>query len=84
MALGLFLTWFFANYAAIVKDYKTGTVLHAEDEDTRLHPAGATKIATLYEVFSAIEAGEIRLDDMVRFSRIVVETSPVNLELREG
>ena len=82
--LSFSLNWFSANYAAIVKDYKTGTVLHAENEDTRLHPAGLTKLATLYEVFSAIEAGEIRLDDMVRFYRNALETSPVNLELREG
>ena len=78
------LTWFSANYAAILKDCKSGTVLHAENEDTRLHPAGFTKLATLYEVFFAIEAGEIRRDDMVRVSRNAVETSPVNPELREG
>jgi D-alanyl-D-alanine carboxypeptidase len=43
-----------------------------------------TKLATLYEVFSAVEAGEIKCDDMVRVSRNAAETSPVNLELREG
>ena len=42
---------FAAPYAAIVIDAKTGTILHAENEDTRLHPAGLTKLATLYEVF---------------------------------
>ena len=49
---------FAAPYAAIVLDAKTGSVLHAENENTRLHPAGLTKLATLYEVFSAVEAGE--------------------------
>ena len=78
------LCGFAAPYAAIVIDAKTGSVLHAENEDTRLHPAGLTKLATLYEVFSAVEVGEIKLDDMVRVSRNAAETSPVNLELREG
>mgnify|MGYP001268094658 CR=1 FL=1 len=72
---------FSAPYASIVIDAKTGSVLYAENEDTRLHPAGLTKLATLYEVFSAVEAGEIKLDDMVRISRNAAETSPVNLEL---
>ena len=78
------LSGFAAPYAAIVIDVKTGSVLHAENEDTRLHPAGLTKLANLYEVFSAVEAGEIKLDDMVRVSRNAAETAPVNLELREG
>jgi D-alanyl-D-alanine carboxypeptidase len=43
-----------------------------------------TKLATLYEVFTAVEKGEIKLDDLVRVSRNAAETSPVNLELREG
>jgi D-alanyl-D-alanine carboxypeptidase len=77
-------TGFAAPYAAIVIDAKTGAVLHAKNEDARLHPAGLTKLATLYEVFSAVENGEIKLDDMVRVSRNAAETSPVNLELREG
>ena len=75
---------FAAPYAAIVIDAKTGSVLHAENENTRLHPAGLTKLATLYEVFSAVENGEIKLDDIVRVSQNAAETSPVNLELREG
>ena len=75
---------FAAPYAAIVIDTKTGSVLHAENENTRLHPAGLTKLATLYEVFTAVEKGEIKLDDLVRVSRNAAETSPVNLELREG
>lgn len=75
---------FAAPYAAIVIDAKTGSVLHAENENTRLHPAGLTKLATLYEVFTAVENGKIKLDDMVRVSRNAAETAPVNLELREG
>jgi D-alanyl-D-alanine carboxypeptidase len=75
---------FAAPYAAIVIDVKSGKVLHSENANTRLHPAGLTKLATLYEVFTAVEKGEIKLDDLVRVSRNAAETSPVNLELREG
>jgi len=78
------LTGFAAPYAAIVIDAKTGAVLHAENEDARLHPAGLTKLATLYEVFAAVENGQIKLDDMVRVSRNAAETAPVNLRLRAG
>ena len=70
-----------APYAAIVIDADNGKVLHSENENTRLHPAGLTKLATLYEVFSAVENGEIKLDDMVRVSRNAAETAPVNLRL---
>ena len=75
---------FAAPSAAIVIDAKSGKVLHSENANTRLHPAGLTKLATLYEVFTAVEKGEIKLDDLVRVSRNAAETSPVNLELREG
>ena len=47
-------------------------------------PAGLTKRATLYEVFSAVENGEIKLDDYARVSQNAIETAPVNLGLREG
>ena len=78
------LLGFAAPYAAIVIDAKTGAVLHAKNEDARLHPAGLTKLATLYEVFAAVENGQIKLDDMVRVSRNAAETAPVNLRLRAG
>ena len=73
-----------APYAAIVIDADSGKVLHSENENTRLHPAGLTKLATLYEVFSAVENEEIKLDDYARVSQNAIETAPVNLELREG
>ena len=73
-----------APYAAIVIDADNGNVLHSENENTRLHPAGLTKLATLYEVFSAVENGEIKLDDYARVSQNAIETAPVNLGFREG
>ena len=40
-----------APYAAIVQDARTGEVLHAENADTRLHPASLTQMLTLYLTF---------------------------------
>ena len=58
-----------APYAAIVINAKDGKVLHCEECDKKLHPAGLTKLLTLYVVFSKIESGEFDLDDKVTVSR---------------
>ena len=73
-----------APYSAIVIDAKTGEMLHAENHDMRLHPAGLTKLMTLYTAFSAIENGEVRLDDHVLVSKKAAFEPPVKLGLREG
>ena len=46
-----------APYAAIVINAKNGEVLHCEECDTKLHPAGLTKLLTLYVIFSKIDSG---------------------------
>ena len=58
-----------APYAAIVINAEDGKVLHCEECDTISHPAGLTKLLTLYVVFSKIESGEFALDDKVTVSR---------------
>ena len=73
-----------APYAAIVIDAETGEVLHEENADTRLHPAGLTKLITLYATFDAIETGIIGLDDTVRISLKAAHEPPVKLGLRDG
>ena len=73
-----------APYAALVMDARNGKVLHAENADTRLHPASLTKMMTLYVAFQAIENGEISLDTMVRVSRKAASEEPSRLGLRSG
>jgi D-alanyl-D-alanine carboxypeptidase len=73
-----------APYAAIVIDAETGEVLHEENADTRLHPAGLTKLITLYAAFDAIETGLIGLDDPAIISLKAAHEPPVKLGLREG
>ena len=57
-----------APYAAIVINAETGEVLHEENANTRLHPAGLTKLMTLYVLIDALETGLIGLDDEVLIS----------------
>ncbi|WP_101067640.1 D-alanyl-D-alanine carboxypeptidase family protein [Roseovarius salinarum] len=73
-----------APYAAMVIDARNGKVLHAENADTRLHPASLTKMMTLYVVFEAVENGEIDLDTPVTVSRHAASEPPSKLGLRTG
>lgn len=85
--------WFFillpfsvaaAPYAAMVMDARSGKILHAENADTRLHPASLTKMMTLYIVFEAVQNGEITMDTEVRISKKAASEPPSRLGLRAG
>lgn len=73
-----------APFAAIVIDSETGEVLYEENADTRFHPAGLTKLMSLYAAFEAIDTGLIRLEDRARISLKAQSEPPVKLGLREG
>lgn len=73
-----------APYSAIVINAETGEVLHAENEEEIMHPAGLTKLMTLYAAFDAIETGLIGLDDKVEISLKAQSEPPVKLGLRKG
>ena len=73
-----------APYAAIVIDAETGEVLHEENADTRLHPAGLTKLMTLYAAFDSVDTGLIGIDETVRVSLKAHGEPPAKLGLREG
>ena len=75
---------FAAPYGAIVMNAKDGEVLHCEECDTKLHPAGLTKLITLYVVFSEIESGKISLDEQVEVSRKASAELPAKLGLLPG
>ncbi|WP_112321241.1 D-alanyl-D-alanine carboxypeptidase [Oceanibium sediminis] len=90
---GLLLVLFFlcsaassqaAPYAAYVMDARDGTVLHARNHDTRLHPASLTKMMTLYLVFDAIEQGKLSLDQKIPISKYAASKPPSKLGLRAG
>lgn len=73
-----------APFAATVMDARTGQILYATNDTTRLHPASLTKMMTLYVVFEAIRNGEISLDTRVRISRRAAAEPPSRLGLRAG
>ena len=75
---------FAAPYAAIVIDADTGKVLHFENANTRLHPAGLTKLATLYAAFEAVETREIDLEAKARISLKAANEELAALGMREG
>ena len=71
-----------APYAAIVIDADSGEVLYEQNADNQLHPAGLTKLMTLYAAFDAIETGMVSLDDKITISRKAQAEPPVKLGLR--
>ena len=73
-----------APYAEIVIDAETSEVLQSTNADVRLHPAGLTKLMTIYEVFAAVRDDEVHLDDLLTVSASAVDEPPVNLGLRLG
>ena len=73
-----------APYAAMVMDARNGKVLHAQNADTRLHPASLTKMMTLYIAFEAVQNGELTMDTLITVSRKAASEEPSKLGLRAG
>jgi D-alanyl-D-alanine carboxypeptidase len=72
------------KYAGIVIDAKTGKVLYSEDADELRYPASLTKMMTLYLTFEALEAGKIRLNSRVPFSKNASSEPPTKLGVGTG
>jgi serine-type D-Ala-D-Ala carboxypeptidase (penicillin-binding protein 5/6) len=58
--------------AAMVLDYKTGTVLLAKNADESLPPASMSKLMTLYMVFEALKDGRLTLDEKLPVSEFAM------------
>ena len=95
----LFLLLFSAAYAApmptpaapiigaksyLVIDSKTGHEIAALDADAPLAPASLTKIMTTYVVFSALEQGQITLDEEVTVSEKAWRTEGSRMFIEVG
>ncbi|TAA61678.1 D-alanyl-D-alanine carboxypeptidase [Shinella sp. JR1-6] len=72
------------KYSGIVIDAKTGKVLYSEDADALRYPASLTKMMTLYLTFEALEAGKIRLNTRVPFSKNAASEPPTKLGVGVG
>lgn len=73
-----------ARYAAIVIDADTGHVIHENEAAQRWYPASLTKVMTIYMTLSAIEAGRLRLDDILTVSGHAARQPSSKLGLRPG
>ncbi|MBM4306662.1 MAG: hypothetical protein FJ115_11050 [Deltaproteobacteria bacterium] len=54
--------------SAVLMDGLTGEILYQQNPDLRIPPASFVKVLTLYVIFDAILAGQIKMDDMVTVS----------------
>ncbi len=54
--------------SAILMDGLTGQVLFEQNSNVRIPPASFVKVMTLYLVYDAIRAGQLKMDDMVTVS----------------
>src|SRR5687768_2390487 len=73
-----------SRYAAIVVDAESGEVLFARHADSRRYPASITKVMTLYLAFEALEAGKVKLDDVITVSPRAASQPPSKLGLAAG
>lgn len=72
------------QFASVVMDARTGSVLKAVNADARVHPASLTKMMTLYIVFDELRAGRMSLDQKVTISSRAASEPPSRLGLRAG
>ena len=72
------------KYASIVIDLETDQVLHARHADEPRYPASLTKAMTLYMLFDAMKAGEVKLYEELPVSRNAAKQPPSSLRLKVG
>ena len=70
--------------SAILMEATTGTILYSQNATEALPPASVTKIMTLLLVMEAIEAGTIRVDDIVSVSANAASMGGSQVFLEEG
>jgi D-alanyl-D-alanine carboxypeptidase (penicillin-binding protein 5/6) len=54
--------------SAVLMDGLTGQVLYEQNPGLRISPASFVKVMTLYIIYDAIRAGQLKMDDMVTVS----------------
>src|SRR5215813_9889929 len=72
------------DYAAIVVDAGSGTVLESVAPTARWYPASLTKVMTVYLAFEEIEAGRLKLDEELTVSAYAAGQPATKLGLRAG
>ncbi|UGA47489.1 D-alanyl-D-alanine carboxypeptidase [Bradyrhizobium quebecense] len=72
------------QFASIIIDGNTGSVLTSNSPDGLRHPASLTKIMTLYLLFERLDSGKMKLDTEMPVSEHASEQDPTKLGLRPG
>lgn len=70
--------------SALLMDGLTGQVLYEQDSHLKIAPASFVKVLTLYLVFDAIRAGQIKMDDMVTVSEKAWRTQGSKMFIKVG
>jgi D-alanyl-D-alanine carboxypeptidase len=72
------------QFASIIVDGNSGSVLTATSPDGVRHPASLTKIMTLYLLFERLDSGKIKLDTEMPVSAHAADQDPTKLNLHPG
>ena len=70
--------------SALLMDGITGEVLYEQNSRLRIPPASFVKVMTLYVVFDAIRAGQLKMDDMVTVSEKAWRTQGSKMFIKVG
>src|SRR3954453_14724750 len=72
------------QFASIIVDGNSGSVLQATNPDGIRHPASLTKIMTRYLLFERLESGKMKLDTEMPVTQHAADQDPTKLNLRAG
>lgn len=70
--------------SAVLMEASTGTVIYEKNADEALRPASITKIMTLILIFDALDAGKIKMEDLVTTSAYAKSMGGSQVFLEEG
>jgi D-alanyl-D-alanine carboxypeptidase (penicillin-binding protein 5/6) len=70
--------------SAILMEKETGKVIFEKSPDEKMEPASVTKVMTILLIVEAIEAGKIKMDDMVTTSAYAASMGGSQIFLEEG
>ncbi len=70
--------------SVILMEANTGKIIYTQNADEALPPASVTKVMTLLLVMEAIDAGKIKLDDMVSVSQRAASMGGSQIYLEVG
>lgn len=70
--------------SAVLMDGLTGEILYEQNPDLKIPPASFIKVLTLYLIFDAIRAGQLKMEDMVTVSEKAWKTQGSKMFIKVG